>query len=178
MKFNVRGDKIVVTDAIKDYIETKIGKLDKYFKEDSITANILLKIRGKEQIIEVTIPTDNFILRSEEENEDMYAAIDLVLDKLERQIRKNKTKLKKRNINDKYKEFNFDFELEKDEEKEEKTKIVKRKNIEMKPMDEEEAILEMELLGHSFFVYKDMDNDDTCVVYKRKDGNYGIIKSL
>ena len=174
MKFNVRGDKLVVTDAIKDYIETKIGKLDKYFKEDSITANILLKIRGNEQIIEVTIPTDNFILRSEEEHEDMYAAIDLVLDKLERQIRKNKTKLKKRNVNNKYKEFNFDFELPTDDEEEVNT-VVKRKTIEMKPMDEEEAILEMELLGHSFFVYKDMHSNELCVLYKRKDGNYGII---
>ena len=174
MKFNVRGDKLVVTDAIKDYIETKIGKLDKYFKEDSITANVLLKIRGNEQIIEVTIPTDNFILRSEEEHEDMYAAIDLVLDKLERQIRKNKTKLKKKNINNKYKEFNFDFELQTEDEEEVNT-IVKRKNIEMKPMDEEEAILEMELLGHSFFVYKDMHSNELCVLYKRKDGNYGVI---
>lgn len=174
MKFNVRGDKLVVTDAIKDYIETKIGKLDKYFKEDSITANILLKIRGNEQIIEVTIPTDNFILRSEEEHEDMYAAIDLVLDKLERQIRKNKTKLKKRNVNNKYKEFNFDFELPVEDEEEINT-VVKRKTIEMKPMDEEEAILEMELLGHSFFVYKDMHSNELCVLYKRKDGNYGII---
>ncbi len=174
MKFNVRGDKLVVTDAIKDYIETKIGKLDKYFKEDSITANVLLKIRGNEQIIEVTIPTDNFILRSEEEHEDMYAAIDLVLDKLERQIRKNKTKLKKKNINNKYKEFNFDFELPTEDEEEVNT-IVKRKNIEMKPMDEEEAILEMELLGHSFFVYKDMHSNELCVLYKRKDGNYGVI---
>lgn len=174
MKFNVRGDKLVVTNAIKDYIETKIGKLDKYFKEDSITANVLLKIRGNEQIIEVTIPTDNFILRSEEEHEDMYAAIDLVLDKLERQIRKNKTKLKKKNINNKYKEFNFDFELPTEEEEEVNT-IVKRKNIEMKPMDEEEAILEMELLGHSFFVYKDMHSNELCVLYKRKDGNYGVI---
>lgn len=174
MKFNVRGEKLVVTDAIKDYIETKIGKLDKYFKEDSITANVLLKIRGNEQIIEVTIPTDNFILRSEEEHEDMYAAIDLVLDKLERQIRKNKTKLKKKNINNKYKEFNFDFELQTEDEEEANT-IVKRKNIEMKPMDEEEAILEMELLGHSFFVYKDMHSNELCVLYKRKDGNYGVI---
>lgn len=174
MKFNVRGDKLVVTDAIKDYIETKIGKLDKYFKEDSITANILLKIRGNEQIIEVTIPTDNFILRSEEEHEDMYAAIDLVLDKLERQIRKNKTKLKKRNVNNKYKEFNFDFELPTEDEEEVNT-VVKRKTIEMKPMDEEEAILEMELLGHSFFAYKDMHSNELCVLYKRKDGNYGII---
>ena len=174
MKFNVRGDKLVVTDAIKDYIETKIGKLDKYFKEDSITANILLKIRGNEQIIEVTIPTDNFILRSEEEHEDMYAAIDLVLDKLERQIRKNKTKLKKRNVNNNYKEINFDFELPVEDEEEINT-VVKRKTIEMKPMDEEEAILEMELLGHSFFVYKDMHSNELCVLYKRKDGNYGII---
>lgn len=174
MKFNVRGDKLVVTDAIKDYIETKIGKLDKYFKEDSITANILLKIRGNEQIIEVTIPTDNFILRSEEEHEDMYAAIDLVLDKLERQIRKNKTKLKKKNVNNKYKEFNFDFELPTEDEEEVNT-VVKRKTIEMKPMDEEEAILEMELLGHSFFVYKDMHSNELCVLYKRKDGDYGII---
>lgn len=173
MKFNVRGDNLVVTNAIKDYIETKIGKLDKYFKEDSITANILLKIRGNAQIIEVTIPTDNFILRSEEENEDMYAAIDLVLDKLERQIRKNKTKLNKRNNNNRFKEFNFDYEIL--EEEEEDNKIVKRKHIEMKPMDEEEAILEMELLGHTFFLYKDMYSNDVCVVYKRKDGNYGII---
>lgn len=173
MKFNVRGDNLVVTDAIKDYIETKIGKLDKYFKENSITANILLKIRGNAQIIEVTIPTDNFILRSEEENEDMYAAIDLVLDKLERQIRKNKTKINKRNNSNKFKEFNFDFEIM--EEEEENSKVVKRKHIEMKPMDEEEAILEMELLGHSFFLYKDMYSNDVCVVYKRKDGNYGVI---
>lgn len=174
MKFNVRGDKLVVTDAIKNYIETKIGKLDKYFKKDSITASVQLRIRGNDHIIEVTIPTDNFILRSEEENEDMYAAIDLVLDKLERQIRKNKTKLKKKNINNKYKEFNFDYELLK-EEPENSDTIVKRKYIETKPMDEEEAILEMELLGHSFFVYKDMNTNETCVLYKRKDGNYGVI---
>ena len=174
MKFNVRGDKLVVTDAIKNYIETKIGKLDKYFKEDSITASVQLRIRGNDHIIEVTIPTDNFILRSEEENEDMYAAIDLVLDKLERQIRKNKTKLKKKNINNKYKEFNYDYELLK-EEPENSDTIVKRKYIETKPMDEEEAILEMELLGHSFFVYKDMNTNETCVLYKRKDGNYGVI---
>ena len=174
MKYNIRGDKMVITDAIKDYAETKLGKLDKYFKEDGITANVLARVRGNSQIVEVTIPTSKFILRSEEENEDLYAAIDLVTDKLERQIRKNKTRLNK-NIKENIKEFNFDYELEKDEEADEK--IVKRKNIEMKPMDEEEAILEMELLGHSFFVYKDMDTNKVCVVYKRKDGNYGLIET-
>ena len=174
MKYNLRGDKMVITEAIKDYTETKLGKLEKYFKDDDVTANVLTRVRGNSQIVEVTIPTDKFILRSEEENDDLYAAIDLVSDKLERQIRKNKTRLN-RNVKDNIKEFNFDFDIK--EEEEPKEKIVKRKDIEMKPMDEEEAILEMELLGHSFFVYKDMDTNKTCVLYKRKDGNYGLIET-
>lgn len=174
MKYNIRGDKMVVTDAIRDYAETKLGKLEKYFKDDEVTANVLTRVRGNAQIVEVTIPTSKFVLRSEEENEDLYAAIDLVSDKLERQIRKNKTRLN-RNVKDNVKEFNFDFDIE--DEEQSKEKIVKRKNIEMKPMDEEEAILEMELLGHSFFVYKDMNTNNTCVLYKRKDGDYGLIET-
>lgn len=176
MKFNIRGDKLEVTSAINDYVESKIGKLDKYFKDENIESNIVIKIRGNKQIIEVTIITDNFILRSEEEHDDLYAAIDLVIDKLERQIRKNKTKLKKQNINNKYKQFNFEYEVE-EEIEEEDNKIVKRKTISTKPMDEEEAILEMELLGHNFFVFKDMHTDSVNVIYKRKDGNYGIIET-
>lgn len=175
MKYNIRGDRMVVTDAIKDYAENKLSKLEKYFKDDEINANVVTRVRGNAQIVEVTIPTSKFLLRSEEENEDLYAAIDLVTDKLERQIRKNKTRLN-RNIKDTGKDFNFDYALE-DNEVESQEKIVKRKNIEMKPMDEEEAILEMELLGHSFFVYKDMDTNNTCVLYKRKDGNYGLIET-
>jgi len=175
MKYNIRGDKMLVTDAIRDYAEEKLGKLEKYFKDDEVTANVLTRVRGNSQIVEVTIPTSKFVLRSEEENEDLYAAIDLVSDKLERQIRKNKTRLN-RNVKENIKEFNFDFLLDENEE-ESKDKIVRRKNIEMKPMDEEEAILEMELLGHSFFVYKDMDTNNTCVLYKRKDGDYGLIET-
>lgn len=175
MKYNIRGDKMVITDAIKDYTESKLDRLEKYFSDDEITANVVTRVRGNNQIVEVTIPTSKFLLRSEEENDDLYAAIDLVTDKLERQIRKNKTRLN-RSIKDSVKEFNFDYKLEDDEE-EAKEKIVKRKAIEMKPMDEEEAILEMELLGHSFFVYKDMDTDKTSVLYKRKDGNYGLIET-
>ena len=175
MKYNIRGDRMVVTEAIRDYAEEKLGRLEKYFKDDDITANVLTRVRGNSQIVEVTIPTSKFVLRSEEENEDLYAAIDLVSDKLERQIRKNKTRLN-RNVKENVKEFNFDYVLE-DIEEESKEKIVKRKNIEMKPMDEEEAILEMELLGHSFFVYKDMDTNNVCVLYKRKDGDYGLIET-
>ena len=177
MKYNIRGDKLVVTDAINEYVESKLSKLNKYFKEEDILANILLRVRGNSQIIEVTIPTDKFILRGEEEDKDLYAAIDLVTDKLERQIRKNKTRLKKQNsIDNKYKEFNFEYIIP-EEETTEDEQIVKRKNIEMKPMDEEEAILQMNLLGHEFFVYKDINTNKVCVIYKRKDGHYGLIET-
>ena len=174
MKYNIRGDKLEVTNAIHNYVESKLDRLNKYFKEDDILANVLLRVRGTSQIIEVTIPTDKFILRSEEEDKDLYAAIDLVTDKLERQIRKNKTRLNRQNTENQYKDFNFDYESTEEESEE---IVVKRKNIEMKPMDEEEAILQMNLLGHEFFVYKDMHTDKICVLYKRKDGNYGLIET-
>jgi putative sigma-54 modulation protein len=177
MKCNIRGNKLEITDAIRNYIEEKIGRLDKYFKSEELTSNVLVKVRGNKQIIEVTIPTNKYILRSEVEDDDLYAAIDLASEKLERQIRKNKTKLQKR-INDSLnKEFNFDYEIETSIEEEKEKTIVKRKSIETKPMDEEEAILEMELLGHDFFVYKDMHSESTCILYKRKDGNYGLIET-
>ena len=176
MKYNIRGDKLVVTDAINSYVEGKLGKLDKYFRNDEIRANVLLKVRGaNRQIIEVTIPTEKFILRCEEENNDLYAAIDLCVDKLERQIRKNKTKLKRHVTKEKNKDINFEFELAENEDIDET--IVKRKKIDTKPMDEEEAILEMELLGHDFFVFKNTNTESVCVVYKRKSGDYGIIET-
>lgn len=174
MKYNIRGDKMVVTDAIKDYTENKLSRLEKYFKDDDITANVLTRVRGNAQIVEVTIPTSKFILRSEEENDDLYAAIDLVTDKLERQIRKNKTRLKKKNVQNVI-DFKIDFEVEKEDEN--KSKIVKRKNIEMKPMSEEEAILQLELLGHSFFVFKNVKTDEIDILYRRNDGDYGIIET-
>ena len=174
MKCNIRGEKIKVTDAIKDYIETKMSRLDKYFKANNVSANILIKLKGKKDAIEVTIPYDKYILRSEEIHDDLYAAIDLVIDKLERQIRKNKTKLKKQTKSNELK-FNFDYDTTSEEDEAKDNKIVKRKTLEMKPMDEEEAILELELLSHDFFIYKDMHNDIK-VIYKRKDGNYGIIE--
>lgn len=174
MKYNIRGEKVEVTPAIKSYIEDKIGKLDKYFDDASnINANVVIKVRGKEQKIEITVPAMHYTLRSEESHSDLYAAIDLTVDKLERQIRKNKTKINskiKRNIIQ-----NFEMDLE--DNFEEDSKVLKRKNVDMKPMDEEEAILQMEMLGHSFFVFKNADTDSICVLYLRKDGNYGIIET-
>lgn len=176
MIYNIRGDKILVTDAIKEYITEKLDKLNKYFdKPEDITANILVKVKGFEQTIEVTIPTPNFTIRNEESAEDLYAAIDLVSDKIERQIRKNKTRINKIE-KDAAKKLNLSF-IENIDEDEEDTIIVRRKTLSTKPMDEEEAMLQMEMLGHDFFVYKDRDTKRICIIYKRKDNNYGIIET-
>ena len=176
MIYNIRGDKILVTDAIKEYITEKLDRLNKYFdKSEEITANILVKVKGFEQTIEVTIPTPNFTIRNEESAEDLYAAIDLVSDKIERQIRKNKTRINKIE-KDAAKKLNLSF-IENIDEDEEDTIIVRRKTLSTKPMDEEEAMLQMEMLGHDFFVYKTVDDGNINVVYKRKDGNYGMLET-
>ena len=174
MKFIIHGRKVEVTDSIKNYIEEKIGRLDKYFDQpDDVTATVVVKIRGKEQIVEVTIPLKKVLLRGEESHEDLYAAIDIVSDKIERQIRKNKTRMSRR-YKDEVVELNLNFEEEKEEDN---STIVKRKQIEMKPMSEEEAILQMNLLGHEFFVFKNIESNEVDVLYRRKDGDYGIIET-
>ena len=174
MKIVIRGDKISITKSIKDYVTDKMGRLDKYFENaKSIECKVLIRVKNLEQTIEVTVPTTKFTLRAEESHQDLYAAIDLVIDKLERQIRRNKTR-----IGNKYKdvpkfEMNMDFDVP--EEELETEVIVKRKNIDMKPMDEEEALLQIELLNHDFFVFKNIDEDCVSVLYKRKDNSFGII---
>lgn len=176
MKYNIRGEKVTVTPSMKSYITDKLSKMDKYFENpDEINVNVLAKVKGLEQIIEVTALTKRFTLRAEESNEDFYAAVDLVINKLERQIRKNKDRLNRKYKNVENLEFNFNYEPEDDDEAENVSTIVKRKNISMKPMDEEEAMLQIELLNHDFFVFKNIDEECVSVLYKRKDGNYGII---
>jgi putative sigma-54 modulation protein len=172
MKFNIHGKNIDVTDSIRGYIESKIGRLEKYFKDSDLTVTVNVRVRGKDQIVEVTIPTDRVTLRAEDTHCDLYAAIDLVIDKLEKQIRKNKSKAKKS-----LKQvvvFN-DFDVDSSEDVDDV--IVKRKVIDTKPMSEEEAILQMELIGHDFFLFKNDKSGDVCVVYKRKDTGYGIIEA-
>ena len=174
MNINIRGNKLEITDSIKNYIEEKVGKVTKYFDNpEDITASVLVKGDGNYHKIEVTIPVKKAILRAEEADKDLYAAIDVVSEKLERQIRKNKTKMKHKH-KENYDLF-VDFEVSNEEE--EKSQIVKRKEIDTKPMDEEEAILQMDLLGHDFFIFKNIDTDNISVVYKRKDGNYGIMNT-
>ena len=170
MKIKIRGNKIEITDSMKEYVKEKLSKLDKYSLEE-FEANVLVKVRNYTQKVEVTIPLKTLILRAEEESEDFYSAVDLVINKLERQIRKNKTKLKKKEKGG-IKEFNIDsiIDLHEEEEKE-----IKRKKIEIKPMNLDEAILQMELLGHNFYMYKDSDLNSIALVYKRKNGGYGVI---
>ena len=172
MELNIRGEKTNITEAMKQYAEEKIQKLNKYLEDsETITGTLLFKVYGPKQIIEVTIPLKNCTLRVEEEGHDFYAIIDTGIDKLERQIKKNKTRLSNRKNKTK-----SDFILEFEPVEENKDKIVKRKSIELKPMDEEEAILQMELLNHDFYMFKNIDTDKIAVVYKRKHGDYGIIE--
>ena len=173
MRIDIRGDKVKITEAIKSQIEEKLGKLDQYFENpEELKAYVVVRVRNKEQIIEVTIPTPKFTLRSETSESDLYAAIDLTIDKLERQIRKNKTKMRR-----KFKDV-LQYEMMIDvSEEEEESSIDKRKTIELRPMDEDEAILQMELVDHDFFVFKNVDTESVSVLYKRKDGSYGIINT-
>ncbi len=175
MKFDIRGEKLVITNAIKEYIEEKVKKIQKYLsKADEITARVVVSVKGKDQKVEVTIPTKNLTLRAEEKNNDLYSAIDLVVEKLERQIIKNKTKILSKNIKGKVSEF-FLNDIDSDEDEDEI--IVKRKQLDTKPMSEEEAILQMNMIGHDFFIFKDDKTFEINVLYRRKDGNYGLIET-
>jgi putative sigma-54 modulation protein len=179
MKFIITGRHIHITDALRDRIHKKIGKLDKFFHEDT-EAHVTLEVEKERQMVEVTIPFHGIILRAEEENHDMYVAIDKTIDVLERQIRKYKTRISK-----KLKANAFHGETistttstasMKDVEEEGEFSVVKTKRFAVKPMNVEEAILQMNLLGHQFFVFSNADSEDVNVVYKRKDGDYGLIE--
>ena len=164
MEFIIRGDKLKITDAMNDYIEEKLGKLDKYLKNsDDVRVNVIVKVKNHEQRVEITIPLKTYILRSEETKDDFYAAVDKAVDKLERQIRKNKTRMMSKQV-----KTNIDFDMSVIEpEMEDNNKVLKRKVVDVKPMNEEEAIIQMELLGHQFYMYKDSESGKISVVYKR-----------
>ena len=170
MKYNIRGNKIDVTQAINDYLESKLSKVEKYF-DDDVEAKAIISAKGREQKVEVTIWSGKYNVRAEETNEDLYSAVDLVVDKLERQLKKYKDKFNNKKI------AKEEFIPEIEDYFEEEDTVVRRKEVFLKPIDEEEAITQMELLGHSFFVFKNVDTNKINVVYKRKDGGYGIIEA-
>lgn len=170
MKVQVRGRNIDVTSALKEYVEKRLNKLDR-FMDDLGEAQVTLKVEKDSHRVEVTIPVNGMILRGEESTGDMYTSIDLVSEKLEKQIEKYKGKLMRRRQpapGDQKDVSSYQFD--------DGPRVVKTKRFAVKPMVVDEAVLQMNLLGHSFFVFSNAETELVNVVYKRKDGNYGLIE--
>ena len=181
IKYYIRGENIEVTDSLRAYVEDKTAKLEKYFNQDrELTVRVNLKVyREKSSKVELTVFVDSSItLRAEDVSQDMYGSIDLVVDKLERQIRRNKTKIAKRTraklpANQ---VFTPEFEQEQTDEVP-SAKVVRTKIVDLEPMTLDEALLQMELLGHDFFIYSDVETAKAHVIYKREDGEVGLIEA-
>ncbi|HAN10820.1 MAG TPA: ribosome-associated translation inhibitor RaiA [Clostridiales bacterium] len=177
MNYMISGKNIEVTEALKQKIMDKLNRLSKFLNDDT-HVHVTLSVQKLQQIIEITIPIKGTILRTEVEEHDMYAAIDKAIDILEKQVVKYRSKLKDKHKHDNSFKEEFLKELhniEHDEEVHNELKIAKIKTFDVKPMAREEAIMQMDLLGHDFFVFRDMDNERINIIYKRKGGTYGLI---
>ncbi len=172
MKFYMNAKNTSVSEAMQEKAEKKVGKFAKFFRPDT-EAHLTFDVEKDRNIFEVTLKSKGLFIRAEETTDDMYASIDLVIEKLERQIRKYKTRLGKRIHQEAMVPENYDIEEPIDEESEHR--IVRTKRFTFKPMDVEEAILQMNLLGHAFFVFTNAEDEQVNVVYKRKNGDYGLI---
>jgi putative sigma-54 modulation protein len=172
MKVTVNGKNIEVTDALRDYAEKKVSKVAKFFEKSPVGSQVLLRTERGFHIVEITIQVDGILLRGEEKTGDMYASIDGAIEKIERQVHKFKTR-----INRKFREENRVILEANPSQKEQLEPQIKRtKRFAMKPMSVEEAVMQMDLLGHDFFVFSNSDSEEVNVVYRRKDGNYGLIE--
>ncbi|CEG22221.1 Putative sigma-54 modulation protein [Planococcus massiliensis] len=190
LQYNIKADNVEVTPAVREYIEKKVDKIERYFPEGTnATAMVNLKALNHSQTkVEITIPMKNLVLRAEERHDELYAAVDLIIGKLERQIRKYKTKINRKFRDregmgiafasaEQVTQTSNDAENSYTDEDDEDLTIVRTKQFELKPMDEEEAVLQMNMLGHNFFVFTDAESNETNIVYKRKDGTYGLIET-
>ena len=165
-KFHIRGENVAITDAIRDYAETKLSKLEKYFSED-VTVHVTAKVYPNKQAkAEVTIPHKDITLRAEETSNDWYNSLNVVVDKLERQIRKHKTKVQKRNRVEKVYDDTDDVET-----------FARIKELDIETMSPQEAVDQMDLLGHDFFIFLNEDTARVSVVYHRKDGSTGLLNA-
>lgn len=189
LRFNIRGENIEVTQALREYTEKKVSKIERYFSDEltDVDAHVNLKTYSNNTAkVEVTVPLPNVVLRAEETSPDMYGSIDLVADKLERQIRKYKTK-----VNRKLRRQNLDRPeaidpdlwgtdvpgLDEEGEDEVRSTIVRTKQVDLKPMSPEEAVLQMDMLGHDFFIFEDSETEGVSLVYKRHDDQYGLLET-
>lgn len=173
--FTIRGKNIEITPALKDYVEKKVGKVTKHFDAVGEIMALLTVSKGRHSV-EVTLPIHGMLLRGEESTMDMYTSIDLVVEKLEKQIEKHKTKLSRR-----FRSGGFKFVEPANSQKisideADEFPLVKTKRFAVKPMDVQEAIMQMNLINHDFFVFRDAHTEDVNVVYRRKDGHYGLIE--
>ena len=172
MNIIIIGKNIDVTPGLREAVEEKIGKLEKYFTPDT-EVHVTLSVEKDRQKIEVTIPVKGSIIRSEQVSNDLYVSIDLVEEIIERQLKKYKSKL----VNYKQNSDNFKQDyIEKDFADDDEIKIIRSKKFDLKPMYPEDACVQMELLGHNFFVFQNAETDQVCVVYKRKGNTYGMIE--
>lgn len=172
MRYNITGRNIVVTEGLRSAVEEKVGKLERYFKPDT-EVQVTLSVEKDRQKIEVTIPVKGNIIRSEQVSNDMYVSIDLVEEVIERQLKKYKNKI----VDSKQTPADFTTAfIEEEYDDPDEIKIVRTKRFAVKPMDIEEACIQMELLGHNFFVFRNAETDEVNVVYKRKGDTYGLIE--
>lgn len=172
MQYKITGRGIDLTQGLKDAITSKLGKLEKFFSDDTI-ANVTLTVEKDRQKIEVTIPMKGHVIRAEQVSGDMYVSIDLVEEVLERQLRRYRTKLIAKD--QQAKEFSHEY-IEEEDTSDEDIEIVRTKKFGLKPMFPEDACVQMELLGHNFFVFRNAETDEINVVYKRRGNTYGLIE--
>ncbi len=178
IRVNVTGKNIDVTQALRSYAEKKVAKLEKYLNDNQTTsafAEVMLRVERGLHIAEVTVNLSGVMLRGEGKTGDMYTSIDAAVDRIERQFNKYKTKISRKIHGRKLGEITPS--AVQDSQEEDAPRIVRTKRFALKPMDAEEAVMQMELLGHDFFVFRDAESSEVSVVYKRRDGNYGLIES-
>lgn len=177
MKTTIFGRKVNLRDSYKERVEKKLSKYERYFGEDA-DANVTVTHERNSYTVEVTIRSNGFIYRVEHTSMDIDEALDVAVEKLSGQIRKNKTKLEKRNKSGKNLNFEPMYEVPEElgDDEEVEYDLVKTKEIPVKPMDVEEAILQMNLIGHQFFMFRNNETDEINVVYARKDGGYGLLQ--
>lgn len=172
MNYIISGKNIEVTDGLRAAVQDKLGRLEKYFAADT-DAQVTFSVEKERQKIEVTIPMKGHIIRAEQVSDDMYVSIDLVVDLIDRQVTKHRKKLIDKEQNAAYLNDSF---VDEDVEDDDDIKIVRTKKFAVKPMYPEDACIQMDLLGHSFYVFRNAETDEVNVVYKRKGGAYGLIE--
>lgn len=175
MKININGKGIKVGDQLHQRIEEKLGKFNRFFDDETV-ANVKVRPESDQKCIEITLKIQKHYYRAETIADDVFTALDLAVEVLEGQIRKHKTKIEKKIHDYAYMKEYLRTQVVQATEDTEESKIIRRKSFDIAPMDPDEAVLQMEMLGHDFLLYLDMETDKVCVVYKRKDGNYGLIE--